>query len=275
MASSCADRLRGDENQYCRHRCRRPLRHGSVRAGRERVACLAGAFDRVARSRHSHADSRSTAGGSHRRASYGRRRLRTHDGSCTLGAWSGTATARCSYPFTGSCGGYSAVEFVPASSPPGWCTQSSSRRRSAPVPRFGEASLRSCIFPAISSCCRLRHRGISRTFLLALLAIGGSRPGGRGEAAGLSLSVVVRSVSYAGFSMLAGSLADRFDKSRLLASGFVAGIMALAVILLPANFSTSPPFPMVRSVAVETLEIRLQNSLARNITAWPSVRSPP
>jgi MFS family permease len=58
--------------------------------------------------------------------------------------------------------------------------------------------------------------------------------------------------------MLAGLLADRFDKGRLLASGyFVAGIMALAVILLPANFWTLAAVFAIGGIYVameETLE---------------------
>jgi len=50
---------------------------------------------------------------------------------------------------------------------------------------------------------------------------------------------VLHNVVYAGVSMLAGWLADRVPKGRLLASGyFVACIMALAVILLPINIWT-------------------------------------
>jgi MFS family permease len=58
--------------------------------------------------------------------------------------------------------------------------------------------------------------------------------------------------------MLAGWLADRFDKGRLLASGyFVAGIMAVAVILLPANIWTLAAIFAIGGIYVaieETLE---------------------
>jgi MFS family permease len=58
--------------------------------------------------------------------------------------------------------------------------------------------------------------------------------------------------------MFAGWLADRFDKGRLLASGyFVAGIMALAVILLPANIWTLAAIFAIGGIYVamaETLE---------------------
>ena len=47
---------------------------------------------------------------------------------------------------------------------------------------------------------------------------------------------VLHNVLYATFSMVAGWLADRFNKGRLLATGyFLAAVMALAVILLPMN----------------------------------------
>ena len=96
--------------------------------------------------------------------------------------------------------------------------------------------------------------------LLILLAMEKLMPVvGAVKAAGLSAGLyVVHNVLYAGFSMFAGSLADRFDKSRLLASGyFVAGIMALAVILLPANFWTLAAIFAIAGIYVaveETLE---------------------
>lgn len=47
---------------------------------------------------------------------------------------------------------------------------------------------------------------------------------------------VLHNVLYAAFSMIAGQLADRFHKGRLLAAGyFLAAIMAIALILLPTN----------------------------------------
>jgi MFS family permease len=50
---------------------------------------------------------------------------------------------------------------------------------------------------------------------------------------------VLHNVLYAGFSFIAGWLADRFHKGRLLAAGyFLAAVMAVGVILLPMNVWT-------------------------------------
>ena len=47
---------------------------------------------------------------------------------------------------------------------------------------------------------------------------------------------VLHNVLYAGFAFIAGWLADRFNKGRLLAFGyFLAAVMALGVMLLPMN----------------------------------------
>jgi MFS family permease len=47
---------------------------------------------------------------------------------------------------------------------------------------------------------------------------------------------VLHNAVYAGTSMIAGSLADRLDKRRLLCGGYLLGaLMALAVIVLPLN----------------------------------------
>jgi MFS family permease len=69
---------------------------------------------------------------------------------------------------------------------------------------------------------------------------------------------VLHNVLYAAFSMLAGWLADRFAKGRLLATGyFLAAVMALAVILLPANIWTLAAVFAIGGIYVaieETLE---------------------
>jgi MFS family permease len=82
---------------------------------------------------------------------------------------------------------------------------------------------------------------------------------GVAEAASLAAGLyILHNVLYAGFSMLAGWLADRFDKGRLLATGyFAACIMALAVILLPANIWTLAAIFAIGGIYVameETLE---------------------
>jgi MFS family permease len=82
---------------------------------------------------------------------------------------------------------------------------------------------------------------------------------GAGKAASFAAGLyVLHNVLYAGFAMLAGWLADRFNKGRLLAGGyFIAAVMALAVILLPANLWTLAAVFAIGGIYVaieETLE---------------------
>lgn len=69
---------------------------------------------------------------------------------------------------------------------------------------------------------------------------------------------VLHNVLYAAFSMIAGWLADRFHKGRLLAAGyFLAALMAAAVILLPMNVWTLALIFIIGGIYVameETLE---------------------
>ena len=69
---------------------------------------------------------------------------------------------------------------------------------------------------------------------------------------------VLHNVIYAGFSMIAGTLADRFNKGRLLAAGYgVATVMALAIMLLPITLWTLVVIFAIGGVYVamgETLE---------------------
>lgn len=69
---------------------------------------------------------------------------------------------------------------------------------------------------------------------------------------------VLHNVLYATFSMVAGWLADRFNKGRLLAAGyFLAALMALAIVLLPMNVWTLALVFVIGGVFVameETLE---------------------
>ena len=69
---------------------------------------------------------------------------------------------------------------------------------------------------------------------------------------------VMHNVFYAGFSMIAGWLADRFNKGHLLAAGyFLAAAMAAAIIVLPMNVWTLAAVFVVGGVYVaveETLE---------------------
>jgi MFS family permease len=77
--------------------------------------------------------------------------------------------------------------------------------------------------------------------MLILLAMQKLAPAlGAAKAASLAAGLyVLHNAVYAGFSMITGSLADRVDKKRLLASGYLLGaLMALAVIVLPLNLWT-------------------------------------
>jgi MFS family permease len=77
--------------------------------------------------------------------------------------------------------------------------------------------------------------------LLILLAMQKLAPTlGALKAASLAAALyVLHNVVYASFSMITGSLADRFDKKRLLAAGYLLGaLMALAVVVLPLNLWT-------------------------------------
>lgn len=63
---------------------------------------------------------------------------------------------------------------------------------------------------------------------------------GPAKAASIAVGLyILHNVLYATFSMVAGWLADRFDKGRLVAAGyFLAAMMAVAIILLPMNIPT-------------------------------------
>jgi MFS family permease len=79
------------------------------------------------------------------------------------------------------------------------------------------------------------------------------------KAASLAAALyVLHNAVYAGSSMIAGSLADRIDKQRLLAAGYLLGaLMALAVVVLPLNLWTLATVFAVGGVYVameETLE---------------------
>ena len=77
--------------------------------------------------------------------------------------------------------------------------------------------------------------------LLILLATQKLTPTlGPAKAASIAVGLyVLHNVLYATFSMVTGWLADRFNKGRLLATGyFLAAVMAIATILLPMNVWT-------------------------------------
>ena len=77
--------------------------------------------------------------------------------------------------------------------------------------------------------------------LLILLAAKSLEPAwGPAKAASAATGLyVLRNVLYSGFAFVAGWLADRLNKGRLLATGyFLAALMALCLVLLPLNFWT-------------------------------------
>jgi len=77
--------------------------------------------------------------------------------------------------------------------------------------------------------------------LLILLATQRLTPTlGAGKAASIAVGLyLLHNVLYAAFAFVAGWLADRFDKRRLLAGGYaLAGVMAGAIIVLPASVWT-------------------------------------
>lgn len=82
---------------------------------------------------------------------------------------------------------------------------------------------------------------------------------GQAKAASIAVGLyVLHNVLYATFSMVAGWLADRFNKGRFLAAGYLlAAIMAIAIILLPMNVRTLAVIFVIGGVYVameETLE---------------------
>jgi MFS family permease len=96
--------------------------------------------------------------------------------------------------------------------------------------------------------------------LLILLAVQKLTPdlGATSAASWAAGLYVLHNVLYAGFSMIAGTLADRFNKGRLLAAGYaVAALMALAIVLLPVTLWTLAAIFAVGGIYVaveETLE---------------------
>ena len=81
--------------------------------------------------------------------------------------------------------------------------------------------------------------------LLILLATQKLTPtlGATGAASTAVALYVAHNVFYASFSLMAGWLADRLDKNRVLAGGYaLAAVMAIAIVVLPANI---PSFVLV------------------------------
>jgi MFS family permease len=89
---------------------------------------------------------------------------------------------------------------------------------------------------------------------------------GMTAAASLAIGLyVIHNVFYASFSYLAGWLADRFDKSRLLAGGyFTAAVMAVCIIVLPVNVWTFVMIFILGGIYV-AVEETLEDSLCAEL----------
>jgi len=105
--------------------------------------------------------------------------------------------------------------------------------------------------------------------LLILLAMQKLAPTlGAARAASLAaLLYVLHNAVNAGSAMITGALADRFDKKRLLAAGYLlAALMALAVVLLPLNLWTLAAVFAVGGVYL-ALEETLEDSFCAELVA--------
>jgi MFS family permease len=105
--------------------------------------------------------------------------------------------------------------------------------------------------------------------LLILLAVQKLAPnlGATGAASWAAGLYVLHNVLYAGFSMIAGMLADRFNKGRLLAGGYaVAALMALAIVLVPMTVWTLAAIFAVGGIYV-ALEETLEDSLCAELVS--------
>ena len=105
--------------------------------------------------------------------------------------------------------------------------------------------------------------------LLILLAVQQLTPT-LGAAAAASVGAglyVLHNVLYAVFAMVAGWLADHFDKRRLLAAGYLlAAVMTLAIVVLPLNVWTLAAIFAVGGVYV-AIEETLEDSLCAELVA--------
>jgi MFS family permease len=101
--------------------------------------------------------------------------------------------------------------------------------------------------------------------LLILLAMQKLAPvTGAAQAASLAAALyVLHNAIYAGASMIAGSLADRLDKKRLLAGGYLLGaLMAIAVIVLPLN-----PWTLAGVFAIGGVYLAMEETLEDSFCA--------
>ncbi len=105
--------------------------------------------------------------------------------------------------------------------------------------------------------------------LLILLAVQSLAPAlGAAEAAVIAAALyVLHNVLYAGCSFLAGWFADRLDKRRLLAGGYLtAALMALAIIGLPLNVGTLAAIFALGGIYV-AIEETLEDSLCAELVS--------
>ncbi|MDQ6625605.1 MAG: MFS transporter [Verrucomicrobiota bacterium] len=76
---------------------------------------------------------------------------------------------------------------------------------------------------------------------------------------------IVHNVCYAGFSLVAGALADRVPKNLLLAIGYaLAGVMTIGIIILPATILTMAAIFVVGGIYI-AIEETLEDSLCAEL----------
>jgi MFS family permease len=103
--------------------------------------------------------------------------------------------------------------------------------------------------------------------MLILLATQKLAPSlGMARAASIAVTLyILHNVCYAGFSMVAGALADRMPKNLLLAGGYaLAGIMTVAIIILPATVWTMAAVFVVGGIYI-AVEETLEDSLCAEL----------
>jgi MFS family permease len=91
---------------------------------------------------------------------------------------------------------------------------------------------------------------------------------GAGRAASIAVGLyLLHNVLYAGFAFVAGWLADRFDKRRLLAGGYIlAAFMVAAIVALPTNVWTLALIFAVGGIYV-AVEETLEDSLCAELVS--------
>lgn len=185
----------------------------------------------------------------------------------TLGAIVGPATALALLPLLDHR--YPvlfALTLIPGLAAAGLIAFAVKERERMPVPHisFGE-SLRALPprFRRLLGAVGLFGAGDFAHTLLILLAVQTLTPAlGAAKAASIATGLyMLHNVFYAGFSMVAGWLADRFDKSRLLAAGYaLAALMAVAVATLPMGVGALALVFIIGGIYV-AIEETLEDSL--------------